>query len=282
LERPSVVKIHESLHIHKRIKLLVEKYLGLNGIHHIWEIGALDGSDSVALKTFFPKALFTAFEPTPTSFQIVIKNLESIGGIDFQYAIALEDSSTSFFVNDSEKTVTTWIDGNQGANSMFRANLEYPIEQYFQNEITVEAKRADTLISKGLTCPNLLWIDAQGSELNILRSFGKNLDNVDFIYTELSLFPIYKDAPLAEEIINFLWTQGFYWVTNLTTGGFQFDAVLIRVKKRRFIATIKHRYFTYSLHTKSKLYISTNLRQLIRAKIGRYAKSTLRLLNNKP
>jgi FkbM family methyltransferase len=282
LERPSVVKIHESLHIHKRIKLLVEKYLGLNSIHHIWEIGALDGSDSVALKKYFPKTYFTAFEPTPASFLVVNKNLESIGGTAFQYAIALKDGSTTFFINDPEKTVTTWIDGNQGANSMYSANLEYPIEQYFQNEITVEAIRADTLISKGLTCPNLLWIDAQGSELNILRSFGQNLDNVDFIYTELSLFPIYKDAPLAEEVLTFLQAQGFYWVTNLTIGGFQFDAVLIRVKKRRFIAKIKHRYFTYSLRTKSKLYISTNLRHLIRTKVGTYARSALRLLNNKP
>lgn len=179
-------------------------------------------------------------------------------------------------VNDPDKTVTTWKNGNQGANSLFKANPNYPPEKYWQNTISIKTSRADSLIESGLVAPDVLWVDAQGSELMIFQGFGDYIKSVVFIYVELSLFSIYLNSPLAIEVVKYLSQNGFLWTTNLTKGGYQFDAVFLKPKKRKKLARIKHQFFLYSLNTHHKLYISMNLAQFIRTKIKQLISSTMR------
>jgi len=183
----------------------------------------------------------------------------------------------TFFVNDPVKTVTTWENGNQGANSLFLANHAYPVERYVQKSITVEAKRADALIDSGVGIPSIIWLDAQGSELNILESFGKYLNAIDFVYVELSLYQLYLDTPLANEVVKFLGENGFYWVANLTLGGYQFDAVFVRASRKKTLARIHHKFLNWSLKTKRKLFISMNFWMFCRAIVSQVIKALFRI-----
>ena len=59
------------------------------------------------------------------------------------------------------------------------------------------------------TVPNLINLDIQGAELNALKGASNILDQVSYIYTEVSYVELYKNAPLAKEIDLYLKGFGF-------------------------------------------------------------------------
>ena len=277
MKSPSVELVHKELDIHKRVRKYYSIFISRMSPETIWEIGALDGLDSVSLKNKFPTSNFYAFEPTPESFKIVEKNLKLIKGKAFEFALSDMDGTATFRVNDPKKTITTWANGNQGANSLFRANPEYPIEKYVQKSINVKTLRADTFINGGNLIPELVWIDVQGAEMMVFTGFGDYLEYLNFIYVELSLFPLYTGSPLAHEVVQYLSNRGFYWVKNLTLGGFQFDAVFVRPNKLKNLAKLKHKIFTHMLNTQDKLFISMSVTQFIRTKARKLLKISFRI-----
>ena len=56
---------------------------------------------------------------------------------------------------------------------------------------------------------DLLKLDCQGAELSVLKGAGRRLDDVRWIYCEVSMDPIYDGAPLWGEVHEFLRAAGF-------------------------------------------------------------------------
>ena len=56
---------------------------------------------------------------------------------------------------------------------------------------------------------NFLNIDTQGAELPILKSFEHYLNNIDYIYVEINIKPLYKNISLLPELDLFLSNNGF-------------------------------------------------------------------------
>jgi len=79
MKHPKVEQIHRNLKIHTRLYGLYRKYNGKKDPECLWEIGALDGQDSISMKQIFEATHFIAFEPSPESFVKVRENLISIG-----------------------------------------------------------------------------------------------------------------------------------------------------------------------------------------------------------
>jgi hypothetical protein len=63
--------------------------------------------------------------------------------------------------------------------------------------------------SIGRKVPNLINLDIQGAELDALKGACNFLDQVSYIYTEVSYVELYRNAPLAEEIDQYLNSFGF-------------------------------------------------------------------------
>lgn len=85
------------------------------------------------------------------------------------------------------QTITTWVDGNPGASSLFKANGKYPIEKYVQSEDKVECTRVDTILANyNVDKVDIVWMDLQGAEKLAIESFGKYIQDVDFIHTEVT------------------------------------------------------------------------------------------------
>lgn len=63
--------------------------------------------------------------------------------------------------------------------------------------------------SIGREVPNLINLDIQGAELDALKGASNFLDQVSYIYTEVSYIELYKNAPLAKEIDLYLNAFGF-------------------------------------------------------------------------
>jgi len=248
-----------------RISSRISRFLDPNLVLQIWEIGSRDGEDAKLLSETFLQSKIFAFEPNPDTFHKVQKISDSSKGRIAAQNIALSDidGNVKFYKIDTDATLTSWDDGNPGASSLYKANGEYPIEKYVQIEISVKSRTAKSLIEQDrYIVPNLLWIDVQGAEGLVFRGFGEYLSDVDFIFVELSLRPAYTGQFLAKEIIDFL-GKNFYWHSNLTTGTWQFDALLINKRYMSLDLKIRHFFLVLSLKSNFGIFIKGGLFRLI-------------------
>jgi hypothetical protein len=51
---------------------------------------------------------------------------------------------------------------------------------------------------------NFLNVDVQGTELNVIKSFGNLINRLDYIYAEVNEEEVYKGCPLVSEIDSYL------------------------------------------------------------------------------
>jgi FkbM family methyltransferase len=231
-------------------------------IQVIWEIGSRDGVDGVELSRTFPMASVLCFEPNPDTFQQVVDaTLRAPKGSmqAFRLALCNSDEPVTFFKIDATATKTAWPDGNPGASSLYVASGDYPFEEYAQVPVLVQGRRASSLIAEGLPPPDFVWMDVQGAELEVLKGFGEYLSNVDLIHVELSLRVIYTGQALAPEVISFLANSGFRWHSVTRKGEWQFDALFLNARARRWRLSIRHYLLSLSLRTGAVFGISQSI-----------------------
>lgn len=183
-------------------------FINRENIHLLCEIGSRDGLDSIYLADWFKAQVF-CFECDPINVEVVRANLAtSLSSIRlFPFALGDEDKTTSFFSIDPLRY------SNRGASSFFKIDFSERNESDpdfgladVQNECTVEMKRYDGL---GLAIPDLIVMDAEGSEMMVLKGFSKNLLDVSYIVTECALFRR-KDAGASfDDVRKYLKTFGF-------------------------------------------------------------------------
>lgn len=203
---------------------IIETYIG--EVKTVIEAGACDCADSLVMSITYPKATIYAFECNPETLPICrTRTNERI--ILTENAVSDIDGEITFYPIDTKLTVTTHQNGNPGASSMFKAG-NYPIEKYVQKEIKVQSTRLDTFMdSKKIDAVDLLWLDAQGAELKILKGLGDRLKDVKVIKTEVLFKEQYLNAPLFEEVETWLDENGFRFVRFLDKFEWFGDAVFI-------------------------------------------------------
>ena len=164
----------------------------------IYDIGANKGEWSATMKQFFPDAKYELFEANadnlpdiaPYKPHIILLGNENKDGIPFY--------KTHFQFNTG--------------NSMF---LEVSNVFGESNYTTVHLpmRTLDTVIQeKSLMVPDFVKLDVQGAELAILQGMTNTLPHVKYFQIEVSLHRWNKDAPMAEEIIEFMASKGYYMV----------------------------------------------------------------------
>ena len=126
------------------------------------------------------------------------------------------------------KTETTWMDGNPGASSMFKASGMYPPERYVQNEMMVESMTLKRFMDEwGIKKIDILWMDCQGAELMVLKGLKNRLQDVRLIHTEVEFFEIYSGQPLFKDIDDLLKARGFEFVMFTSKDTYAADALYI-------------------------------------------------------
>jgi FkbM family methyltransferase len=77
---------------------------------------------------------------------------------------------------------------------------------------------------------NFINLDIQGAELKALQGAENLLSNVDYIYTEVNVAPLYKDCPMMWDIDNYLGCKGFARLDTSITNQMWGDAFYYRLK----------------------------------------------------
>ena len=134
---------------------------------NIIELGAYDCKESLTFTRLFPNAHITSFECNPNTLPI-----------------CRENSAKSDRITLVEKMVTDNPRDNrfyiceQGQSSMLIPYQEHKIT--WVPSISMSEYLNDDPI-------DLVWIDVQGAETNVLRSFGNKINNVRSIYCEVNI-----------------------------------------------------------------------------------------------
>ena len=155
------------------------------------DIGAFDCQESLRFTSLFPNAIVTAFECSSYNLPYCRENSKKSDRI-----ILVEKMVTDTPSNKSFHRIAG------GLSSM------HPPKIYNADIVEVPTIRMDEYLDdSGI---DLVWIDVQGAELNVLRSFGEKLKNVNIIYCEVDIDNTrYDSDSTLDTVSQFLINNGY-------------------------------------------------------------------------
>jgi len=169
----------------------------------IFDIGAADGTEAILFRALFPNATIHCFEPEPSNYKILLSKTNGLNINSHQIALGSKNGKTCFYASYGPTR------GDSSSLKKPNTHLTLYPEIKFK-EIEIDVIRPETWLKKNsIKKIDLLWMDVQGAELEILKSFGKALDSVKVIHSEVTYFPYYENVPLYDEFKEFLEKKGF-------------------------------------------------------------------------
>jgi FkbM family methyltransferase len=138
---------------------------------------------------------------------LVAKNAHRVDG-KFQKLLS------ALVYSEDGKEVEFKITNNLQSSSIleFGKHKEYHPHVKLTETRKMTTTRVDSLLEKNRICPeefDFVNLDIQGVELQALKGFGKYLDGVKYIYTEVNSGEVYKGNDFIEDLDNFLNEFGF-------------------------------------------------------------------------
>tara|TARA_A100001015_G_scaffold290469_1_gene363510 strand:- start:3676 stop:5712 length:2037 start_codon:yes stop_codon:yes gene_type:complete len=191
----------------KFFKKLKKNKFSVNQELVIFDVGAGDCEQTVALYHQFPNATIYAFECNFSQLSKAKQNIESyLDRIKLvEQPVYIDDQEISFYDIDPKNTITTWEDGNPGASSLFQANPAYRVETYVQNKRSLDAIRLDRFMQlHSISKVDILFLDNQGAEWHALKSLGKYLYQVSYVFTKVFHTALYKNQSMFSDIDDYL------------------------------------------------------------------------------
>jgi len=175
----------------------------------IFDIGAHEGQDSILLAQESPNTIVYAFEPVPT----LAKNIKNKTAELPNYNLI--EKAVSDFTGTT--TFNIMNDGTGGQSSLLKFTKKVDIVWpsgvlKFTDEIPVEVIRLDNFIKENkITKIDYLHIDAQGSDLSVLKGLGDCITIVESGVVEASNpdREYYEGQNNTEQTIQYLKDRGF-------------------------------------------------------------------------
>jgi FkbM family methyltransferase len=184
------------------------KWLSLESINTIIDVGANDGGFAVMINKILPDAAIYSFEPIKDVFENLSRNTSAIKNIKlFNTALGEEETEKEFHINEFSAS-SSFLE----MDKLHVQSFPYTAQNR-KEKITV--KKLDSFADAIDFKPNvLLKLDVQGYELNVLKGALKILDRVNLIIMEVSFLELYNSQPLFHEVYQFLYEQGFNFSGN--------------------------------------------------------------------
>ena len=181
IRNSQLIKSRNEGHL-KRLRFYKNKGIDFN---NVLDIGACNGSWSLLVKSIFPDANILMVEANNDKEHI----LKKIGN----YKIALLSSEA-----DKEVNYYKSVSGDASGNSIYLENTNYKFIP--ERRITTTLK----LIVPKDADYDLIKMDAQGSELDIIKGGLDIIKKSKFLLLELQIFEYNKDAPMLSDVLTFL------------------------------------------------------------------------------
>lgn len=169
----------------------------------IVDIGANKGQFSLAARKNLKNAEIFAFEPLAKPAEKISRLFKYDDSVTiFKIAIGPERRQTLMNVSHSDDS-SSLLEISELQNNLFPDTYKDSTEMI--NEDTLESALDHYEICE----PSLLKIDVQGYEMEALKGSLIYLKKFTHVYCECSYLSLYGDQPLASEIVEFMFEQGF-------------------------------------------------------------------------
>jgi FkbM family methyltransferase len=215
-------KMNLLLQTHYDYMIKMRNELGVNP-RVVYDIGACVLHWTIPARIVWPNSAFVAFEAMDES-----EFLFQEHGIPYCIGLLSDQDGKEF--EFYQNTI------HPGGNSYYRENAAVnPDAAILYNNNTKKIKKSitlDTAVSqKGFPLPDLIKMDVQGSELDILKGASRCLEHCQDLILELQHGEYNIGAPMKEEVIAYLESQGFRLVTGFFSGfGLQGDYHFSKVR----------------------------------------------------
>ncbi len=218
------IKVHDRIILEKkrgsmvanRLLSLTDCQIDLSSVNRILDIGSWHLGQSIEFSNIFRNAKVDAFEPVPDSYHICLENLNKLDPSQKSnirvHNIALGNAKGIIPFYFVDPNVNQSID--KGFSSMFKFNDEIKTllagHNKIQHEIQVQADTLDDWCSENkIADVDIIWMDAQGSELFVFQGAKEILKNTKIIMTEACITPYYQGQTLKSDIDSYLAEFGF-------------------------------------------------------------------------
>ena len=148
------------------------------------DVGANNGD----LIPFFKKQTYFGFEPSPTEFELLGRNIDS-NCLIYNYAVGNSEQNINFYIS------------SEGANS----SLIRP--EKFTEQLIVKQIRLDEFFDQIEI--KLVKIDAEGAELEVLQGMENILGNIDYIAIDAGFERGINSELTAPSVFDFLYRKNF-------------------------------------------------------------------------
>lgn len=218
-----------------------------NYINGIIQVGANKGQELSLLNKYSENIYL--FEPLKSIYVDLVKHASRFKNVKtFNFALGSENSSKAMFVSSIN---------NSESSSLLKPqkHLKYFPNIEFKEKEIITLKRFDSIVEEFIS--NFLILDVQGYELEVLKGFGEKINDIDYIYTEISLTNLYENNVLINDLDFFLNENGFLRIKTRINSNKPFgDAFYVKPSEKNFILM----YF-YKLKSRiqvSKVYLFLN------------------------
>jgi FkbM family methyltransferase len=172
------------------------------GLSTIVDVGAHAGLVSEALDFIYRPRRIWVVEPNPSRAEGLARKFGRLERFKVVHScLGQENGEVSFFVHDFD-----------AASSLYECKPGHLASFGFEEgrrEIKVTMTTLRDLLSSEPGTIDLLKLDCQGAELSVIKGAGERLIDMRWIYSEVSIDPIYRGAPLWGELHEFLVRSGF-------------------------------------------------------------------------
>jgi FkbM family methyltransferase len=182
----------------------------------ILEAGASSGEHTLLFKRKWPDCIVFCFEPNSELYNKHLERTKNIHGIRlFPFALSNKTKRCKFYIGEAAETSSLLLDniGNIIIPEDVRKSVNMPAE-YKQSYNDREGLKSCLTINRmalayGIDKVNYLWLDTEGSELDILSEATNILPSVKVISIELNFQMFRVGTAQAQDVISFLIEHGF-------------------------------------------------------------------------
>jgi FkbM family methyltransferase len=165
------------------------------------DAGANKGQFSLAFRRVRSSARIIGFEPLPAAADTYEQVFLQDGLVSLQRVALARDAGSALFHVADRTDSSSLLKPGEGQELAFGVHPASTIE--------VAVKRLDACVDvTALQRPILLKVDVQGGELALFEGCD-SLEQIDYVYVELSFVELYEGQPLFQQVSDYLVSRGF-------------------------------------------------------------------------
>jgi FkbM family methyltransferase len=180
------------------------RLLGARRIDLVLDVGANEGNYGEGLRRGGYRGRIVSFEPLTSARRELERRAATVPGWE----------TLPFALGETAGTRAFHIAGNSVSSSLLPMSARHVAsapESAYTTEEPVDVRRLDDVAPDLIRPGERVWlkVDAQGSELPILRGAEQTLERVEVVETELSLVELYEGQALFGDMLDHLTARGF-------------------------------------------------------------------------